>query len=172
MLQLIAPDANYCDSYIAAIEEFQAEGRHLEADLARLRGDFAGFVAGQLRLAEPTRVPIGLMPESVYWLVEAGQFLGRLSLRHALNEHLHTYGGHIGYEIRPSMRRRGFGKSILRLGLEQARALGLRRTLVTCDSTNEASRKIIEANGGVFENAVALEGRPYQRLRYWIDLPV
>jgi predicted acetyltransferase len=170
MPQLIAPSAAYRDSYIAAVEEFQAEGRHLQDDPAQLRADFTGFVASQLRLAEPAHVPIGLMPESVYWLVEGERFLGRLSLRHALNEHLHTYGGHVGYEIRPRARRCGYGNAILRLGLEKARALGLRRALVTCDSTNEASRKIIEANGGVFENAVALEGRPYQRLRYWIDL--
>ncbi|MBC8075293.1 MAG: GNAT family N-acetyltransferase [Chloroflexales bacterium] len=171
MPQLIAPDATYRDSYIAAIEEFQAEGRHLEADLAQLRAGFAGFVAQQRQLAEPAHVPIGHMPQSDYWLIEGERFLGRFSLRHALNEWLHTFGGHVGYEIRPSARRHGFGTTILRLGLAQARALGLRRVLVTCDSTNEASRKIIAANGGAFENAVALEGRPYQRLRYWIDLP-
>jgi predicted acetyltransferase len=57
----------------------------------------------------------------------------------------------------------------LRLGLEKARDLGLRRVLVTCDETNIGSKKIIEYNGGVFENAVEAES-PIKKLRYWIDI--
>jgi len=57
----------------------------------------------------------------------------------------------------------------LRLGLEKARDLGLRRVLVTCDETNIGSKKIIEYNGGVFENAVEAES-PIKKLRYWIGI--
>ena len=57
----------------------------------------------------------------------------------------------------------------MRLGLEKARDLGLRRVLVTCDETNIGSKKIIEYNGGVFENAVEAES-PIKKLRYWIDI--
>jgi len=57
----------------------------------------------------------------------------------------------------------------LRLGLEKARDLGLRRVLVTCDETNIGSKKIIEYNGGVFENAVEADS-PIKKLRYWIDI--
>jgi predicted acetyltransferase len=79
-------------------------------------------------------------------------------------------GGHIGYEIRPVKRRQGYGTEILRLGLEKARELGLRKVLVTSDEDNIGSRKIIEHNGGIFENAIEIEGDPVQKLRYWIDI--
>jgi len=63
-------------------------------------------------------------------------------------------GGHIGYVIRPGARRRGTPPP--------RRQLGVDRALVTCDVTNTASRKVIEANGGEFED------RRGGKLRYWI----
>ncbi len=82
---------------------------------------------------------------------------------------MHT-GGHIGYVIRPSKRRLGYGTVLLRLGLNKARERGLSRVLLTCGETNSASRKIIEANGGQFEDAVVVAGQTAKTLRYWISL--
>ena len=67
-------------------------------------------------------------------------------------------------------RQQGFGSLILRLLLPEAAKLGLKKVLITCEETNTASRKIIEANGGVFENAVTQRNRPAKMLRFWIDL--
>ena len=110
----------------------------------------------------------GSVPETIFWLIGDGQFIGRTSLRHSLNPKLLQFGGHIGYEIRPTQRRKGYGKLILRLALEQARAIGLTRVLVTCDDTNIGSAKIIEYNGGVLENTVLLAGDSVSTRRYWI----
>jgi predicted acetyltransferase len=79
-------------------------------------------------------------------------------------------GGHIGYLIRPSERLHGYGKEMLRLGLQKARQFGLTRVLVTCDENNISSQKVIEYNGGRFENSILVEGSPVRKLRYWIDL--
>ncbi len=87
-----------------------------------------------------------------------------------MNEFLLMMGGHIGYEIRPSRRKQGYGTEILRLGLEKAKELGLQRVLVTCDEDNIGSKKIIEHNGGKFENAIVMEGDTVKKLRYWIDI--
>ena len=89
---------------------------------------------------------------------------------HELNDLLFKIAGHFGYMIRPSKRRQGYGKVILRLGLEQARKMGLKRVLVTCDENNIGSKKVIEYNGGQFENEVCVEGSSIKKLRYWIDL--
>lgn len=52
----------------------------------------------------------------------------------------------------------------------QRQALGITKVLVTCNANNIGSKKIIEANGGVLENAVEMgEGKP-MKLRYWISL--
>lgn len=168
---LADPSELYKDSYIAAAREFQAEGRYLDRDPAWLARDFAAFVRAVRAEAVLVHVSPGRVPASHYWLIDDDEFIGRLSVRHELNEWLRTIGGHIGYEIRPSRRRQGYGKQILALGLEKAQALGLTRALITCDEDNIGSKKIIEHNGGQFENAVVERGRSVRKLRYWIDIP-
>jgi len=93
---------------------------------------------------------------------------GELRLRHYLNPALEQEGGHIGYTIRPSSRGRGMGKELLRLGLLEARAMGIGCVLVTCDDDNPASIGVIEANGGrEFEAGVSQwSGKAIRR--YWI----
>ena len=93
-----------------------------------------------------------------------------LTFRPQINEQFLHSGRHIGYVIRPSKRHCGYGTRLLRLGLDMARERGLQRVLLTCDETNLASRKIIEANGGQLENAVVVEGQTALKLRYWINL--
>ncbi|WP_261664423.1 GNAT family N-acetyltransferase [Deinococcus sp. Marseille-Q6407] len=81
------------------------------------------------RFEPPAEPPAGFVHSEYRWLVEGKTYLGRVSLRHTLNDHLRESGGHIGYEIRPSQQRRGYGTLILRLALERARELGLERVL-------------------------------------------
>jgi predicted acetyltransferase len=96
-----------------------------------------------------------------------GAVVGRSSIRFELNDHLLVQGGHIGYAVRPPYRRRGHATEILRQSVVVARASGVGRVLVTCDDDNLGSRKAIEANGGVLENVVDIDGVPLRR--YWID---
>jgi predicted acetyltransferase len=85
-----------------------------------------------------------------------------------LNEVLEKEGGHIGYDIRPSMRRKGYGTEILKLSLPIAKQIGLNRVMLTCDDNNIASWKIMEKNGAVIDEKYDYKGR-YKR-RYWIDI--
>lgn len=170
MLFLAEPSVIYRDSFIQSVHEFQDEGRQQHYDLNSLTGDFSSFVHGLHDAKVRSKLKPGRVPSSDFWLIDDNEFIGRLSIRHELNEFLLKMGGHIGYEIRPSKRKRGYGTEILRLGLEKAKELGLRRVLVTCDEDNIGSKKIIEHNGGKFENAIEFEGDPVRKLRYWIDL--
>lgn len=170
MLFLATPSEKYKDSYIQGIKELQAEGRQMYVDVRRISKDFKGHIQGLLDQVNPTKLRPGYVPASEFWLIDGDEWVGRLSLRHELNKFLLKIGGHIGYEIRPSKRRRGYGKQILRLGLEKAREAGLHRVLVTCDEDNIGSKKIIEANSGQLENVVEVEGQRARKLRYWIDI--
>ena len=88
-------------------------------------------------------------------------------MRHHLNESLKRYGGHIGYKIRPSYRRRGYGALICKLGIQGGAQTGVGDILITCDDDNIGSSRIIEANGGVLQDKID-NGRGVLTRRYWI----
>ena len=89
-------------------------------------------------------------------LVKGDEYVGRHSIRQGLNDSRRRVGGHVGDDIRASRRRRGYGTEILRLELTKAQRLGLTRVVLTCHKDNVGSRRIIERNGGQWEDAVAV----------------
>lgn len=93
--------------------------------------------------------------------------LGLVNIRHMLNEHLLMYDGHIGYSIRPSERRKGYGYTQLLCALDMCDTLGINPILITCNKDNEASRKTIIKAGGIKENDVVEDNGTIIE-RYWI----
>src|SRR5687767_9805931 len=160
------------------MSEFQAEGRgsaqdrtvigrYLREQGEAFRSDesFAKFVVGvRADRLEETRRPDGYVPATELWWVDRDEFLGRIGVRHRLTPVLLDVGGHIGYDVRPSARRRGHATEMLRQALVVAGALGLDRALITCDEDNLGSRTVIERNGGV------LEDQPGRMLRFWVAI--
>ena len=99
---------------------------------------------------------------------EDDRLVGMINIRHALNDFLRQYGGHIGIGVRPSERGKGYAKDMLRLDLGNARALGLKRVMIACSPSNPASERSIISNGGAFEKDVPVDGEIIRR--YWIEL--
>lgn len=94
---------------------------------------------------------------------------GVIELRHRIDTPiLSSWGGHIGFSVRPSERRRGYAKEMLRQLLSVCRARGMGSVLVTCGSENIASERTITANGGVFDSEITVDGRKIKR--FWIKL--
>lgn len=106
----------------------------------------------------------GWVPMSTFWLQVNGRYVGFSKVRHELNKALKENGGHVGYGIRPSERGKGYGHLILEETLKKAKDLGLKRVLITIDSTNLPSIKVTQKAGGVLRKKE--KGRHY----YWIDL--
>ena len=141
------------DRYAAALDDF-------DAWLARVR-----------RCSRQATCPPGFVAQDHLWCVDVdGRILGGVRFRHRLAPHLLVEGGHVGYDVRPSERRKGIGTRLLALTLDLARARGLERVLVTCDHDNAASARIIEKNGGV-ETSTSVSDRSGKVVRrFWIDL--
>jgi predicted acetyltransferase len=126
---------------------------------------------GHLKKIEEGRrgenLPPGWVPGTEYWLEDGEQIVAGARLRYELTPELENEGGHIGYHVRPSMRMRGYGTALLGLVLDEARARGIDRILVTCDDDNVGSIKVIEANGGVLSgNGVSTRSGKTVR-QYW-----
>jgi predicted acetyltransferase len=166
LIDLVEPSARYRESYLEALVEYHAEGRYPD----RNPGNFDEFVTRLIEMADSIHVEPGFVPQTTWWLVDGGTYLGRIAIRHWLTEELFMSAGHIGYEIRPSRRRRGLGATLLALGLEQARALGLTRVLLTCYDDNRPSIRVIERNGGLRDEDFLIPGTNRIERRYWIEL--
>ena len=176
MPDLLPPDARLRASFAAAMDEFRAEGRgtaddhsvighylHKRQEAGTSDEAFRAFVEEvRAQRLEETPRPAGFGPATELWWVEGDEFLGRVGIRHRLTPALLEIGGHIGYDVRPSARRRGHATAMLREGLIAARGLGIKRALVTCDVGNAGSRAVIERNGGV------LEDERSGKLRFWM----
>lgn len=118
-----------------------------------------------------TEAPEGLVTAHTFFYGRpGGPIVGAINLRHTLSDYLRRFGGHIGYGVRPSMRRQGHATRMLALALSQAKKLGLQRVLITCNKQNTASAKTIQKNGGVLEDEIDNPGEGETTQRYWVDL--
>jgi len=112
------------------------------------------------------------VPETHLWYAEGDEFLGAISVRHALTPMLELWGGHIGYAVRPSARGRGHASAMLSGMLDHVREhLPLDRVTLTANLKNPASIRVIEKNGGILRDEVPHPWVPGDTgRRYWIDL--
>jgi predicted acetyltransferase len=115
-------------------------------------------------------LPDAYVPATSIYAFVNNEIIGRVSIRHILNNFLLKVGGHIGYGVLPKHRRKGYATEMLKQSLVHAKNLGITRVLVTCDDNNIGSYKAIEANGGILENTLFIAEDQPQKRRYWIEL--
>lgn len=163
--------------YGAQLAEYRQE--FLEADssmdgcgpLGRFE-DMEAYIRLCADYENPATVPEQLVPATQLLFIRKrdNMLVGMLQIRHFLNEYLEKYAGHIGYSVRPSQRRKGYAKQMLKLALPFCRELGLERVLISCIDGNLASEKTILANGGIYESTVHEPDRELYLKRFWISL--
>ncbi len=117
-----------------------------------------------------TALPLTQVPSTFLFAFDGSRIIGRVSIRHTLNEALTNVGGHIGYAVLPEFRNRGNGTRILKWAVRYAQhTLKINRLLLTCDEDNAASIKVIQHNGGVFESTYQDKTMAAATRRYWIE---
>lgn len=115
-------------------------------------------------------LPANHVPSTMLYGFIGDVIVGRLHVRHELNENLMRRGGNIGYAVAPAFRGRRFATEMMAQGLDFCRSLGLKKVLVTCSESNVPSWKIIEHFGGVLENKIYDDEDQEEIRRYWITL--
>lgn len=167
IIKLVLPKKEHEKQVIDYKNEFEINGDALNGSAGLLRANsYEEWLSG---LSSNT-TQAGLVKSSQYLAVRTGdnKIVGMINIRHTLNDYLLQFGGHIGYSVRKSERRKGYAKEMLRLALVKCKELGIDKVLITCNKDNIASAKTITGNGGVLENEVQEQDRITQR--YWIDI--
>ena len=170
-LEFRKPELKDAAEILSFKQEFQAHNSGMDGTGPLFRTDaqeWLEYVRQMEARDNPNTVPClqyGLFRK------EDGRLLGLIQLRLKLMGYLVDFGGHIGYCVRPSERRKGYAKEMLMRTLEICRQEGLGKVLVTCLEDNIGSAKTIEACGGVFEKTVYDDKNYLANMkRYWITL--
>lgn len=168
-LDLAHPSLTLYPQFLEFVEDMRSQNQTLwEPYLPKKEETPQEFVQ---RLRDREQKPeIPFVPETIYWAVFDGNVVGRISLRHRLEGNLHKVGGHIGYEVGPKWRQRGFATEMLRLVLDTPKAKEIGKVLLTCSPSNEASNKTILNNGGSFDKTIFVDFLNENRNHYWINI--
>ena len=173
-LYFVKPDLTCFEQYSELYEEWQTESEHINPWFFKTQcktiEDFADFIH-MLDNYEKANVDKQYASQTSYFVVdENDRLIGGASIRHYLTTDGYNYGGHIGYGVRPSERRKGYGTQILKLALDEAKALKIYKVLLVALETNIGSNKVIQNCGGIFENQIKDSDNSVIN-RYWINIP-
>lgn len=169
-LRLIKPTVDLKNEYLSMILEWKKHDEELIPwSLSLDSSDFGMMVDNLNGYSNGVGLPDGYVESSTFWLVNnESKILGAIDIRHRLNDFLTFRGGHIGYGIRLSERKKGYASLMLSLALKECEKIGLKKVLITCSKSNIGSAKTIINNGGVLDSEDTDNGEVFQR--YWINL--
>ena len=169
-MELILPEKRYYLSYADAINEYKNNCIDTYDFLDIEKYDIFQRI-NNFRLG--INLPENYVLATYLWLVDNGEFIGEVSIRHSLTPDLLCFGGNIGYGVRFSEWGKGYGTIMLADALVYAKeVIGLEKALITCNDENIGSARVIEKNGGILQDKIknVVTGKEILTRRYWIVL--
>jgi predicted acetyltransferase len=170
---IVRPSVGHERAFIEMVADFEAHDLENAEFYLAAKGNFEKYVLSLLDEERGLNLQQGRVPCTHRWLMESGgAVVGATRLRHNIDTpFLATEGGHIGYDVAPGWRGRGYGHRALQAALEEAQNLEIDRVLLVADESNEASRKVIVRHGGELEAIIFSERLKQRVCRYWIRVP-
>ncbi len=177
-VRLVKPHAGLLPEYVAALRTgwspsntHDVSGQHLaeiETDPAAFLAQYDWVPGSVFRMPDGTEHP--RLPGQQYWITDGG-FAGTIGYRYQPDtiDLPPAVSGHVGYAIVPWQRRRGIATAALRLLLPILAEAGLDRVLITAHPDNPASRRVIEAAGGVLAPDLPASDAFGPRVGYWVQ---
>ena len=172
-MKLIKPDENYKNQISEYRQEFINVNSSMDGCGSLFRMEDPEEWLQQVKsLANIETVPSNFVQSTqfIYIRETDNKLVGMIQVRHYFNDFLEKYGGHIGYSVRPSERKKGYASLMLKECLQYCKLIGLNRVLLTCEENNTGSKKTILKNGGIYEKTVFCERDSVNLERYWIEL--
>lgn len=173
-LILLFPSKEHGELALEYIKEFTDYGSAINGTggLDENTTDYDEWLVTAENFHKGINMPEGFVPGSTYFAFRKsdGRMIGTINIRHALNDYLLKEGGHIGYSVRPTERKKGYASLIMNLALATCLELGLDKLLLTCDKKNVGSAGVIKNNFGILENEITDEETGEITQRYWIDV--
>lgn len=170
---LTRPTEEYAEQISAYRQECLDAGSSMDGCGALRRTENpAEFIKMSLEGENPETLRPDHVPATQFLFLRKrdNRLVGMLQVRHYFNDYLEKYAGHIGYSVRPSERRKGYAKEMLKTALPFCREIGIEKALIVCIDGNIGSEKTILANGGVYESTVHEPQRDRDLKRFWITL--
>ncbi len=132
------PSVAHERAFVAMVEDFDAHDPGNADFYALAKRDFEQYVRTLLDEERGANLRDGYVPCTHRWLMEDTiAVIGVARLRHNIETpFLASEAGHIGYDVAPSWRGRGFGHRVLQAALAEARALGIERVLLFANENN------------------------------------
>jgi predicted acetyltransferase len=166
VLKLLSPSREYRMAFSAMARDWR---EHANDRYGLALDDFDAYLARLEAYRDPARLPPGWVPVTELWGADDEEIVACVRVRPRLTPALEIEGGHIGYDVSPSFRRRGYGAGALRLALPEARRMGLLWVLLTVDTDNLPSVRVIERNGGIRSGQAISERTGKLINQYWLD---
>lgn len=166
-LFLVEPNKKYEKSFKKYVMAYKETNDEFYYNIYKKALDsFDEYIKDLSNYSKGINVSEGWVPFSTFWLINHDEVIGVARVRHKEIGH----AGHMGADISPYHRNKGYGTETLALSLEKAKEIGLKEVIVTCNINNSASKKVIEKNNGKLLEVISHEEENEKLYKFSISL--